>query len=602
MKQQHVEHSSSETPPTVLKGIGVSPGIVVGRIVYVDDDPHRVLRRTLPAASAKGELARFETALKASVDEINSVHRQAEKEMGKEAANIFRFHLGMLADKNLLAPIRKLIETDHVNAEYAVSHVFAQLAARFLANPDSVFATKANDVDDLSSRLIGHLMGRHDLRLKNLPPDTVLFAGDLTPSQTAAFDRSKVVGFATALGGRTGHTSIVAKALGIPAVVGCRTLLAEDGATVILDGDEGVVIINPSPEQLVEYKRLVEQRRTYQLSLSDLAGAPAVTTDGVEIELLGNIEFPDEVKSVIAAGGTGIGLYRTEFLHLTRPTEPTEGDHFQAYKRCVEQLGGRSLTIRTLDLGADKHTQAQAEAPERNPFLGLRSIRYCLAHQPMFKKQLRAILRASGLPGMSPGQLKVMFPLVTSIGEFRQAKYLVNDVMEDLSEEGHAFDRSVKLGMMVEVPSAAILADIFAAEVDFFSIGTNDLVQYTLAVDRTNERLAHMYNPHHPAVLHLIRDVVKAARRHKIPVSCCGEQAAEVEYAVLLLGMGVRTLSVTASSIPRLKRLVRSVSAQACQRIASHALQLDSDVQVASYTRDRLRKLVPEAYEGRRAE
>jgi phosphoenolpyruvate-protein phosphotransferase (PTS system enzyme I) len=585
--------------PTVIKGVGVSAGIVVGRALYVDDDPHRVVKRAIAPAAVKAELARFEAALKASMDEINFVHKKAEKEMGKDAAKIFLFHHAMLQDKTVLGPIRRMIEDEHVNAEYAISHTFQQYGAKFLANPDSVFATKVNDLDDLSARLISHLIGRQDLRLKNLPDNTILFAGDLTPSQTAAFDRTKVLGFATALGGRTGHTAIVAKALGIPAVVGCKMLLADDGATVILDGDEGVVIINPSREQLDEYRRLQESRRNFQLSLAELADAPAITLDGTPIELLGNIEFPDEVKGVVSAGGTGIGLYRTEFLHLTRSTEPTEGDHFQAYKRCIDQLGGRMLTIRTLDLGADKYTQERGDSPERNPFLGLRSIRYSLANQPMFKKQLRAILRASGLPGVAPGAIKVMFPLVTSVTEFRQAKYLVNDVMEDLEEEGHAFDASIKLGMMVEVPSAAILADAFASQVDFFSIGTNDLVQYTLAVDRTNENVAHLYNPNHPAVLRLIREVVKAARRYKIPVSCCGEQAAEIEYAVLLLGLGLRTLSVTGSSIPPLKRLIRSVNLQACQRLAKQALTMDSEVQVTTMLRERVRKIVPDAFGGR---
>ncbi|MFN7337886.1 MAG: phosphoenolpyruvate--protein phosphotransferase, partial [bacterium] len=333
------------------------------------------------------------------------------------------------------------------------------------------------------------------------------------------------------------------------------------------------------------------QRRLFKLSLSDVSALPSVTTDGTAIHVVGNIEFPDEIKAVLSAGGEGVGLYRTEFLYLTRSTEPTEADHYEAYKHCVQLSKGRELTIRTVDLGADKYTQSRTEIPERNPFLGCRSIRYCLRDVPMFKRQLRALLRASAL-----GPIKIMFPLITSIAEFRHAKYLVNDVMEELSEENVKFDPSIKMGMMVEVPSAALLADQFAREVDFFSIGTNDLVQYTLAVDRTNERVANLYSHTHPAVIKLIRDVARAARHHKIPVSCCGEAAADTEFAVLLIGLGLRTLSVSSSAITPLKRIVRSVSVSQCQRLARQAMSLESDVQISAMLRDRLRTMVPQAY------
>jgi phosphotransferase system enzyme I (PtsI) len=325
-----------------------------------------------------------------------------------------------------------------------------------------------------------------------------------------------------------------------------------------------------------------------------------VTADGTPIDLLGNIEFPEEVPAVLAAGGQGVGLYRTEFLYLAAEQEPTEETQFEAYAKCLELLQGRPITIRTLDLGADKYTQAQAESPERNPMLGLRSIRFCLQRKDMFRRQLRAILRASGTG--APGQVKVMFPLISKPEELRQARFFFNDVMEDLRDEGIAHDPGIALGMMVEVPSAAVLADVFARQSAFFSLGTNDLVQYTLAVDRTNEAVAAMYNPANPAVLALIRQTVNAAREARIPVSLCGESAGDLEYTMLLMGLGLRTLSASPAYLPPLKRLIRSVTIEQCERVAETVAQFDSDEAVGRYLRTVTRKIIPEAFEGRSLE
>jgi phosphotransferase system enzyme I (PtsI) len=374
------------------------------------------------------------------------------------------------------------------------------------------------------------------------------------------------------------------------------TRAAFDGQGIIIDGDRGLVILDPTDEKIEEYTAYIEQRKARQLSLGELASLESVTRDETKITLLGNIEFADEISAILRAGGAGVGLYRTEFLYLTRRVEPTEEDHFEAYKRCVDLLDGRPLVLRTVDLGADKHTQESIAVPERNPFLGCRSIRFCLKSLPMFKRQLRAMLRAS-----AHGPISIMFPLISSPDEFRRARLVVHDVMEDLDDEGIEFDRGLAIGMMVEVPSAAIMSGPLAREADFFSIGTNDLVQYTLAVDRTNERVADLFNPAHPAVIRLIREVVKSARRHDIPVSCCGESAGEPEYAMLLIGLGVRTLSVTASSMAQLKRLVRSVTISQCERVAKRALSFDSDVEVSAFLRDQARKIIPEASGGRAA-
>lgn len=582
----------------ILKGIAVSPGVVVGRVFVLDDPRRKVPRRTVAQDLVAGELGRLDAAFAASIAELSEMRQSTARELGDEAAKIFAFHIGMLGDPTLTRPMREKIEKERVTAEYAAWAGFQDAAKRFAAMPD-VFKTKIDDVRDLSLRVLRHLLGAQASRLATLNHRAIVIAKDLTPSQTAAFDRNHVIAFATDLGGKTSHTAIFARALGIPAVVGVGniTSIASDGVDIIIDGDRGIVILAPDAATLAEYQAIIEQRKTFQLSLEELSELPSVTRDGVPIQLLGNIEMPDEIPAILHAGGEGVGLYRTEFLYLTGASEPSEEDHYRAYKLAIEMLQGKMLTIRTVDLGADKYTQERSENPERNPALGLRSIRYCLQSLPMFKTQLRAILRAS-----AHGPMKVMFPLITSTSEFRQGKYLLNDVMEDLADEGIPFDRNVDIGMMVEVPSAAIMADVFAREAAFFSIGTNDLVQYTLAVDRINERVANLYNPCHPAVIKLIRDVVRAARRHKIPVSCCGESAGELDFSLLLIGLGLRTLSVTASSIAPVKRLVRSVTAEQCEKLARKACSLDSDLAVSAYLRDQVRKILPEAFDGRSAE
>jgi len=581
-----------------LQGIPVSEGLVVGTAVILPGlgKARRVKDRSIEPAQIDNEIKRFDDARLAAIDELSALHAEAHDEMGAEAAKIFLFHMGALADHAILDPIRNAITNGLSAAEPAVARAFDTLAAKFAEHQDTTFRSKVSDLEDLKARLLDRLAGRVQGELPEFPDRAVVIADDLTPSQTAAFNRDKVIAFVTDLGGKTSHTAIVARALGLPAIVGCRnaTTAISDGDPVIVDGRTGKVTIDPDGRALQLLQQQQAKNQAYKLSLRDLQSVPAETADGTPIELLGNIEFPDEAHQVLDAGGKGIGLYRTEFLFLTSDQEPTEDDHYNAYAECIRNLKGQPLTIRTVDLGADKYTQARAEIPERNPFLGLRSIRYCLQNVPMFKTQLRAILRASAL-----GPVKIMFPLITSVSEFRQGKMLLHDAMEDLDEIGLPYDRNIPVGMMVEVPSAALQAATFAKEVDFFSIGTNDLVQYTLAVDRTNERVASLYNPAHPAVLRLVRDVSRAATRYKIPVSCCGESAADPEFATLLIGLGLRTLSVTASSIPPLKRMIRSISADQCERIARKAISFDSDAEAQAYVRDRIQKLIPDAYDGR---
>ena len=565
-----------------VKGIPVSPGIVMGRAIVLGNAETHVPRREIAQPELEREVDRLDTALREAVEELGVLRDRTAVQIGSDAAKIFGFHLGLLQDPTLLTPMRERIRNDRVNAEVAVADAFQKLADQFRALGSEMFSQKANDVLDLDRRVLAKLMGEDENRLATLTEPTIVIAHELTPSQTAGMDRTLVIGIATDLGGRTSHTSIVARAIEIPCVVGCSRVMGRvaDGDMIIIDGDTGVVIVRPDARTLAEYTIQQERFSVYRSMLRNTALLEPVTKDGTRIQLLGNIEFPHEVESVFANGGEGVGLYRTEFLFLTSDHEPTEEEQFAAYKQTVELLKGRPLTIRTLDLGADKYTQNRATEPERNPFLGLRSIRYCLQHKALFKTQLRAILRASAF-----GPMKVMFPLVST-------------VMEELAEEGIRYDQNIPIGIMVETPSAALMANAFAKEVSFFSIGTNDLIQYTLAVDRGNERVAHLYSGASPAVLYLVKTVVRTARRSGIDCSLCGEVAGEAIYTMLLIGLGLRTLSLVPSQIPLIKRVIRSTTVENCEELARRVGSFDSERQVLNTLRDELRKVDPGSFAG----
>lgn len=574
----------------LIRGIAVAPGIVIGRAFLLGQVEAHVPHRSVTPEEVPTELARLDDALAAVVADLTDLRDRTESQLGLEAAKIFEFHIGLVKDRSLVTQMRKHIEHHRVNAEVAVADQFKRLAQQFRGMGNEVFRQKANDVIDLDRQVLGKLMGETESRLSRITDPVIIVAHELTPSQTASMDRERVIGFATDLGGRTSHTSIVARALDIPAVVGCQRITSsiEEGDRIVIDGDTGVVVVRPDDATLDRYRLEQSKYSQFRASLRELRELPAETLDGTRISLLGNIEFPHEAESVLANGGDGVGLYRTEFLVLTRTREPTEEDHYHAYRRTLEILAGRPLTIRTLDLGADKYTQERAADPERNPFLGLRSIRYCLQNKGIFKTQLRAIMRAS-----AHGPLKVMFPLVSTMMELREAKLILRDVCEELEEEGIPHRPDVPVGIMVEVPSAALMARTFASESAFFSIGTNDLIQYTLAVDRGNERVAHLYTGAHPAVLQLVKSVLRAGRRAGIEVSICGEIAGEVLYTMLLIGLGFRTLSLVPSQIPLIKRVIRSVHLEQCERLARKVGSFDSERQVLSHLRDELRKVDP---------
>jgi len=578
-----------------IKGIGVSPGIAIGRAWVQEEHDRRVAFRTVESRHVPSEIQRIDNAITKSKEDISRLRNRVQRRGDSAAAAIFDFHLELLSDSNLIDPIRGDIERESVVAEYAVAENFGKLADRLREMGSEMFAQKAIDVLDLERRVLTHLGGSGPDGLGDRKGAIVVIAHELTPSRAVELHRARIVAFATDGGGQTGHTSIVARALAMPAVVGCTSATQDiaDGDTVIVDGDGGLVIVRPDDALLARYQGLAREAEQRRTALRSDAGQPSLTRDSTAITLLGNIEFPDEISSIEDNGGTGVGLYRTEFMFLTSETAPTEEDQFEAYRKAIELSRGRPLTIRTLDLGADKWTQEHLTEAERNPFLGLRSIRYCLAHPEMFKTQLRALLRAS-----AHGPIRIMLPLVTHVMELRQTKMMLNDLSEEFEEEGIAFDRNIPLGIMVETPAAALMARAFAHEAAFLSIGTNDLVQYTLAVDRGNERVANLYNAANPAVLMLIKSVVRTARHVGIDVSVCGEIAGQTLFVPLLIGMGLRTLSMSPSQIPAVKRVVRGLDIEHCESLARRVGSFESDRQVLSCLRDELRRIDPEALAG----
>jgi phosphotransferase system enzyme I (PtsI) len=478
----------------------------------------------------------------------------------------------------------------------ATRRVLREYIEFFRNLPNSSFADRAADLIDLERRLMKLLSSSHPVEAAELPDQTIILSRDLTPSQTASLDRRRIVGFATAAGGRTSHTAILAGAMEIPAVVGLGDFLkhVQTGQTVILDAGEGTLIIDPDRLTIERYQRQQCEQTRLELELRETRSLPAVMLDGEEIEILANIEFPHEAPHCIELGAGGIGLYRTEFLYLDCVHPPTEDEQYDAYKRVLETMGAdRPVVVRTLDLGADKVPSNLPPTVENNPVLGLRSIRLSLREVGLFKQQLRALLRASVF-----GNLRIMFPLVTTLMELRRCRLILADVMEDLEEEGVEFRRNIPIGMMVEVPSAALMADQFARLVDFFSIGTNDLIQYTLAADRTNENLATLYSASDPAVLRLVRSVIRAAHQKQIEVSVCGEMSGDPIYAPLLIGLGLRQMSVSPHKIPEIKRVVRGLSMKESQRIAGRVQRLDNARDITSFLRDRVRRIVPELVHG----
>jgi phosphotransferase system enzyme I (PtsI) len=574
-----------------LQGIAVSPGVAIGEALVIDQEGFRIPRRFLARDAVEGELKRLDQAIEQSAAEIAANRDAVRRQLGQEYGAIFDAHLQMLRDPRLRRELEEMIRDRHYSPEYAVSRALRRYTKVFESLENNYLADRAHDIADIERRLVRNLLGKNREGITNLSSPVLVLAHMLTPSETANLDRKYVRGFVTEVGGPGSHTAIVACALEIPAVVGMGRFLSEvsGGDLVIIDGNRGEVILQPDDATLKQYQREADEKRSYLARLDTLRDLPAETADGVRIALMGNIEFPDEVDHCLERGCDGIGLYRTEFLYLGGETEPDEEVHYQAYARVVEAMAGKPVVIRTLDLGADKVVGFEPLGMERNPFLGLRSIRMSLRNLPLFRTQLRAVLRASAL-----GDVRLMFPLISTLVELRQAKMVLADVMEDLEEHGISFRRNVPIGIMVEVPSVVITIDRFVEELDFVSIGTNDLIQYTLAVDRDNKEVAGLYNASDPSILKLIEATVRAAQRRQIPANVCGQMSSSTTYTMLLLGMGLRQLSVTPAAVPEIKKVCRSVTIPQCEAVYRRAMTLENARDIKNYLKEELKKILPE--------
>jgi len=577
----------------IKKGIAVSPGISIAKLLIIDSEDYRIPRRSIMPSQRMAEIQRVRDAFRAAIDQLSELEAAEDDADGGKIKDIFAVHLRFLHDRSLRKRITDLLQSKLVTAEYAVSVTLREIASHFTKVKDSYISERAADIYDIERRLLKQLLGGKREDVEHLTEEVAIVARELSPTQTAGFNRKFVKGLATYAGGRTSHTAIVARSLGIPAVVALEDLTAcvIGGNTVIIDGNRGIVVVNPAEQTIRQCEEYSHEFVELEHRHGAIRAKPAITRDRVRITLLGNIEFPDEAEIVLQKGGEGIGLYRTEFLYLNRESEPTEQEHYQAYAETVGVFKHWPVTIRTLDLGADKYTQSKRFAPEPNPFLGLRSIRFCLQNLTMFKTQLHAILRASVL-----GQVKIMFPLISNLQEMKQARMLLRDVMEDLDEESVKYNKDIEVGIMVETPSAALTASTLARNADFLSIGTNDLIQYTLAVDRGNELVSALYSAVDPAVLRLIRTVIQDAYKAQIDVSVCGEMASEPEYIMLLLGLGIRTMSLAPPMIPEIKQIIRSVTIEDCNNLARKILGMNSERQISNYLRDAARKILPEAF------
>lgn len=570
------------------KGINASPGIAIARaIVYVKQEL-TVVQQSIDDVQA--ELDRFNAAVAKSKDQLNTLKEKTASEMSEEEAAIFDAHSMFLEDPEFVGAITQSVENDKINAEAATKAVVDQFYAMFDAMDDPYFKGRAADIQDVGDRLLRNLMGIEIMDISHLDEDAVIVAEDLAPSDTATMDKVHVKGFATDIGSRTSHTAIMARSLEIPAILGLQdiTKTAKTGEIIIVDGSTGEAIVDPTDEELAEYKEKQKAFEAYMAELAELKDQDAETTDGHKVKVVANIGSPKDVEGVIRNGGKGVGLYRSEFLYMNSDEMPTEDKQFAAYKTVIEQFkDGEGVIIRTLDIGGDKKLPYLPLEEEMNPFLGLRAIRLCLSKPDMFKTQLRAILRASAF-----GKTRVMFPMIGNVDEVRQAKAILKECMQELDAEGVDYDHDLETGIMVEIPSAAITADIIADEVDFFSIGTNDLCQYTLAVDRMNQNVSYLYDPLHPAILRLVKNVI--TQSHNKPgkfTGMCGEMAGDPVAALILLGLGLDEFSMSASSIPQVKKIIRSVSFEQAKAVADKAMTMQTGAEIRQYVQDTLKEL-----------
>lgn len=560
---------------TILKGIAASNGIAIAKAYRLVEPDLKVERKDIQ--NSEEEIKRFEEAIRQSQSELETIRDHAKKELGEEKAAIFEAHLLVLSDPEMTGSIKDKIKNEKVNAEFALKETADMFVSMFENMDNEYMKERAADIRDVTKRVLAHLLGVELPNPSLIAEEVIIVAEDLTPSDTAQLNRQFVKGFTTDVGGRTSHSAIMSRSMEIPAVVGTKEATKEiqNGDLVIVDGINGEVHVNPVPEVIESYKDKAEQFAKEKAEWAKLKNEKTYSSDGHQVELVANIGTPKDIEGVINNGGEGVGLFRTEFLYMGRDQLPSEEEQFEAYKTVLEGLNGKPVVVRTLDIGGDKELPYLNLPKEMNPFLGFRAIRLCLEDQDLFRTQLRALLRASVY-----GNLKIMFPMIATINEFREAKAILEEEKEKLIQNGTKVSDSIEVGIMVEIPSTAVMADQFAKEVDFFSIGTNDLIQYTLAADRMNERISYLYQPYNPAILRLVKMVIDAAHKEGKWAGMCGEMAGDETAIPLLLGLGLDEFSMSATSILKARSLIKKLNRSEMEQLASEALNKRTTAEV----------------------
>lgn len=574
------------------QGIGASPGIAIGKVFILHSGgSFNLPKRSVGPEQIANEIARFEEALTRTRTEILGIRRRLSNQIGRESSDIFAAHLLILEDRTLIEDVIEVIKNEKVGAEYAFAAVIQRYFQAFSQINDEYLKERISDIRDVGRRLLANLCGEERKRLEELQGKVVIVSHDLSPSDTASLDRKKVMAFVTEIGGSTSHTAILGRSLEIPAIVGIDEIVSElqDGDTIIVDGAHGTVIVNPDAATVERFN--TQESRIHQLTgeLDKLRDLPAETLDGKRITLAANIEFHHEAASVISHGGEGVGLFRTEYFYMNRSTLPMEQEQYEAYRRIAETMHPHTVVIRTLDLGGDKFASTLEIPHEMNPYLGWRAIRFCLARTDIFKTQLRAILRAS-----AHGDLKIMYPMVTGVYEVRAAREILNEAKAELEKEGVPFNKEIHVGAMIEIPSAALASDVLAKEVDFFSLGTNDLIQYALAIDRMNEKIAHLYEPTHPAILRLIDLTIRNGHGHNIWVGSCGEMSSDPAIAILLVGLGIDEISASPVMLPKIKKAIRSIRYADAKEFAQRVLAFHTGKEIYTFLKEKLKDVCAE--------
>lgn len=566
----------------MYKGTGASAGIGIGKVVIVEEKELVIKRETVTDSAA--EVQRFKGALESSMKQTEALAADLAQRVGEKEAEILNGHIMLLSDPMLTGEIESMITKDSINSEFAIETVCTTYADMFASMGDELMQQRATDMRDIKTRMQKVLLGVESVDIAALPEETIILAKDLTPSMTAGINPANVTGIVTELGGRTSHSAILARALEIPAVVALSGILdqVKNGDTIVLDGTDGTVVVNPESSVLAEYQGKRAAFLKEKKELEQYIGKPSVTKDGVRVEVVANIGKPEDVDKVLQYDGEGVGLFRTEFLFMDRDAMPTEEEQFEAYRKVAIAMNGKPVIIRTLDIGGDKEIPYMGLEKDENPFLGYRAVRFCLDRKDdVYRPQLRALLRASAF-----GNIKIMVPLVTCIDEYRQVKALVEEIKEELTEKGYAFNKDIEVGIMVETAAASLIADIFAKEVAFFSIGTNDLTQYTMSVDRGNDKISYLYSTFNPAVLRSIKRIITCAREAGIMVGMCGEAASDPMMIPLLLAFGLNEFSMSPSAILRARKMITEYSTEELQAVADEAMSFATTAEVENFMRE----------------